>query len=71
MYRASPYNKRIELTARGRHVGCLRNRRAGSPTALSVPASAFGPCSQLIRVLYGPNDIQEKIGIKAQDRGLG
>jgi hypothetical protein len=48
-----PYNKRIELTARGRHGACLRKPRAGSPPAAGLPPSACGPCSQLIRALYG------------------
>ena len=48
-----PYNKRIELTARGRHAGCLRNRRAGDPPGFGLPAEPLRPCSQLIRALYG------------------
>ena len=49
-----PYNKRIELTARGRHALRLREGRAGF-TLRPCPfqARASGPCSQLIRALYG------------------
>ena len=53
IYGASPYNKRIELTARGRHVGCLRNRRAGFTLRVRRCAGRSGPCSQLIRALCG------------------
>ena len=57
---ASPYNKRIELTARGRHA--LRDPRVGSapwakalpvPSAASASQAPLRPCSQLIRALYG------------------
>ena len=48
-----PHNKRIELTARGRHVFRLRESRAGDPSGLSFPGQALRPCSQLIRALYG------------------
>src|SRR6185295_1728949 len=65
---ASPYNKRIELTARGRHglcsfgwVNSLGKARAGF-TLRSRPfrAATSGPCSQLIRALYGPKSRREK-----------
>lgn len=52
---APPYNNRIEPTARARHVGCLRNRRAGSAPALLLRRRASAPCSRLIRALYGRN----------------
>jgi len=50
---ASPHNKRIELTARGRHGLCLRKARAGDAPGFRFPAEALRPCSQLIRALYG------------------
>ena len=58
---ASPYNKRIEQSARGRHgfcrllvgIGSLGKSRAGSPPAARLPASACGPSSRFIRALYG------------------
>jgi hypothetical protein len=53
---ASPYNNRIDQSARGYHTGRLRVRRASSPPAARLPPSASGPCSQLIRVLYGPKN---------------
>ena len=43
----------IELTARGRHAVCLRNRRAGDPPPLYLPVQGLRPCSQLIQALYG------------------
>jgi hypothetical protein len=51
--RASPYNNRIDLSARGCHAGRLRIRRASFPPAAGLSASAYGPCSQVIRPLYG------------------
>jgi hypothetical protein len=50
---ASPYNKRIELTARGRHGLCLSKARAGDPPPPYLPVRRLRPCSQLIRALYG------------------
>ena len=47
----SPYNNRIELTARGRHAACLRKRHAGSAPALLLRRRACALCSQLIRAL--------------------
>ena len=49
----SPHNNRIEQTARGRHVFRLRESHAGSPPALLLRRRACGPCSLLIRALYG------------------
>lgn len=54
----SPYNKRIELTVRGRHVFRLRESRAGDPLGLYLylPLQALRPCSQLIRALGSQTD---------------
>ena len=62
---ASPYNNRIEQTARGRHALrytalCLFSAcegRAGNPPHLSLPGQALRPCSLLIRALYGLCDL--------------
>lgn len=50
---APPHNKRIELTAGGRHGHCLRNGRAGSARPLLFPRRGLAPSSQLIRALAG------------------
>ena len=57
----SPYNNRIEQTARGRHGACVEvlgllfacKPRAGSPPRAGLSPSRSGPCSLLIRALYG------------------
>ena len=58
---ASPYNNRIELTARGWHAPCVAASGASLrmhgarqfPPAPSLPGRRLRPCSQLIRALYG------------------
>jgi hypothetical protein len=60
---ASPYNKRIELTALGRHVFCLRKSHAGDAPGFDFPVESFRPCSQLIRELYGPRKSEMKMEI--------
>jgi hypothetical protein len=62
---ASPYNKRIEQSARGRH-GFRGFSVLASPwaNALPVPSSpsasqaGLRPCSQFIRALYGRKKIK-------------
>ena len=38
-----PYNKRFNLTQRGRHVACLRKRRAGTLGALLLRRRSPNP----------------------------
>ena len=49
----SPYNNRIEQTARGCHAFRVRESRASNPPGLSLPGQALRPGSLLIRALYG------------------
>jgi hypothetical protein len=58
-YTASPYNKRIERTAGGRHGARLREPRAGSAPALLLRRRACAPSSPFIRALYGRGDIEK------------
>ena len=53
MGNGSPHNNRIEQTARGCHVDCVRNRRASDPPGPSLPGRPLRPGSLLIRALYG------------------
>ena len=69
MVRASPYNKRIHLSAGGRHGACLRKPRAGSASAAGLQASACAPSSQVIRVLYGQRKLGEKWTQKTSSNG--
>jgi hypothetical protein len=65
----SPYNKRIELTARGRHVFRMRESRAGDPPRPSLPGRALRPCSQLIRAMevMSPDDPERDKDTKREE----
>jgi hypothetical protein len=64
----SPHNKRIELTALGRHSLCLRKVRAGDAPGFRFSAEALRPCSQLIRALYGRKQESRNKARKPRDR---
>jgi hypothetical protein len=59
-----PSNNWLELAVRGRHVFRVRESRAGAlsgPTpGAGLPASPFGPCSQLSQALYGRGNRKTK-----------
>ena len=58
---ASPYNKRIDLTPRGRHAPCdvpwvdRGKGHAGFTLRVRLRAGHGGPSSKLIGALYGRN----------------
>jgi hypothetical protein len=54
-----PHNKRIELTALGRHGLCLCKARAGDAPAPGFPAGHLRPRAQVTPVLYGLIQSQE------------
>ena len=70
---ASPHNKRIELTPRGRHAPCdpvgidIVKGRAGFTLRVRRSAGHGGPCSQLIRALYGQNGDGQSIGTASKE----
>jgi hypothetical protein len=61
---ASPYNNRLEQSARGRHLLCsggsvrvgLTAKQLPVPSGPSASQAGHRPCSQLNRALYGRNE---------------
>ena len=51
---------RINLTALGRHTLCMRKGCAGDTPAFHFPVEGLRPCSQVIRVLYGQNQLRNR-----------